>query len=39
MTAISEGRDSCQEDDFSSAMVKVREKRDSGVESPDELYG
>ena len=39
MTAISEGRDSCQEDDFSSAMTKVREKRESGVESPDELYG
>ena len=37
--AISEGRNSCQEDDFSRAMTKIRIKRDSTTDSPDELYG
>ena len=37
--AISESRDSCQEDDFSRAMTKIRIKRDSTTDSPDELYG
>ena len=37
--AIADGRDSCREDDFSNAMNKIRDKRESGVDSPDGLYG
>lgn len=39
ISAITNGRDSCRDEDFSGAMTKVRDKRDSGVESPDGLYG
>ena len=39
ISAISDGRQSCVDGDFSSAMSKVREKRDAGIDSPDELYG
>lgn len=39
ISAIADGRDSCHEDDFTNAMSKLREKRESGVDSPDGLYG
>ena len=39
ISAIADGRDSCHEDDFTNAMSKLREKRESGVASPDGLYG
>ena len=39
ISAISDGRDSCRESDFSNAMSKVRENRESGADSPDGLYG
>ena len=39
ITAIADGRDSCCEEDFTNAMSKLREKRESGVDSPDGLYG
>ena len=39
ISAISDGRDSCREIDFSNAMSKVRENRESGADSPDGLYG
>tara|TARA_B100000029_G_scaffold93465_3_gene83504 strand:- start:20106 stop:21317 length:1212 start_codon:yes stop_codon:yes gene_type:complete len=39
ISAISESRDSCRESDFTNAMAKVREKRESGIDSPDGLYG
>jgi len=39
ISAISDGRDSCRVLDFTNAMSKLREKRESGVESPDGLYG
>ena len=39
ISAIADGRGSCREDDFTNAMSKLREKRESGVDSPDGLYG
>ena len=39
ISAIADGRDSCHEDDFTNAMSTLREKRESGVDSPDGLYG
>ena len=39
ISAIADGRDSCRDDDFTNAMSKLREKRESGVDSPDGLYG
>lgn len=39
ISAISDGRSSCHEDDFSDAMTKVRDKRESGLDTPDGLYG
>ena len=39
ISAIADRRDSCRDEDFSGAMTKVSEKRDSGGESPDGLYG